>query len=249
MHHFRFLRKISIILCLVFVLFGCATRKNVIETSLSVTAKGTSEGILLHFHNIPDDTTDISLAFVDVKSNDRQETVVILNYNALNVVKETGFFLCPFAEKGREYFIRIYRLSGTEVVEKFVTGAIAGGGIYLTNNPLLHFANRNSTLALTEMPTFSEEVFFSQNGFFYFFTYLKMNDGNYFGVGGEATNSLNSLDSIRPKVETQEWIAKNFEIILTGYISMYGIVSCILDYGNIEWIIGLARSEDVLVLF
>jgi hypothetical protein len=239
------LRKISLILCLALVTFGCATNKNVTEKGFSVTASGTSDGILLHFDNIPEDTTDISLAFVDINAKDQPTTVVSLNYNALDEVKETGNLLCPFAENGREYFIRVYRFTGAEVAEKIVTGAIADGGIYLTNTSLLHFTNGNNTLALSEMPTFSEEVVFSQDGFFNYYTYVRKDDGGFIGIGGEATNGLISSASVRPT----EDVAQMYSTLLTGNLPMYGTAHCLLEYGNMEWAVQVAQSEDAIVSF
>jgi hypothetical protein len=238
------LRKISLILCLALVTVGCATNKNVTEKGFSVTASGTSDGILLHFGNIPEDTTDISLAFVDINAKDRQ-TNVVLNYNALDEVKETGNLLCPFAENGREYFIRVYRFTGHEVAEKIVTGAIAGGGIYMTNSPLLHFTNGNKTLALSEMPAFSKEVVFSQDDFFNYYTYVRKDDGSLIGIDGEASNGLICSVSIQPTEDT----AKMYTALLTGNLPLYGTAHCLLEYGNLEWLVQVAQSEDVIISF
>jgi hypothetical protein len=239
------LRRILLILCFALVTLSCDINKNATEKSFSVTARGTPDGILLHFYQIPENTTDISVAFVDINAKDKPETIVVLNYNALNEVKKTGNLLCPFAEIGREYFIRVYRLTGTEASEKIVTGVIAGGGIYLTNAPSLHFINGNNTLALSEMPTFSEEVVFSQDDFFNYYTYARKDDGGVIGIDGEATNDLISSVSVRPNEDT----AKMYSALLTGNVSMYGTAHCLLEYENMEWSIQVAQSENIIVSF
>ena len=215
------------------------------NTEFGVTAITVPDGILLTFSNIPDDTTDLSITFVDINAKDKSETSVVLNYEAFDEVKKTRNLLCPFAANGREYLIRVYRLTGFEMAEKIVTGAIAGGGIYLTNTPLLHFENENNTFLLSEMPIFSEKVVFSQNGFLNYYTYVISDIGGYIGIGGDATNSLISSVSIQPNEDT----ARMFSDFLTGNLPLYGTAHCLLEYKNMEWIVQVARSEDVIVAF
>jgi len=234
---------ISLFLCFILVSFGCANGKNV--SDFSVTAEGTSEGIVLQFKNIPENTTDISLTFVDINTKDQPETVVILNLNVLDEVKKTGNLLCPFAENGREYFIRVYRLIGTETAEKIVTGAVAGGGIYLINTPLLQFIDGNKTIALSEMPAFSDKVVFSTDEFLNYYTYVRRDNGGIIGIGGEAANSLTSSDSVR----LNEDVAGMYSSLLTDNMLMYGTAHCLLEYGNMEWSVQVAQSEDIIVSF
>jgi hypothetical protein len=230
------------------VFFSCAANKGVTESGMSVTAKGTSEGIVLYFSDIPEDTTDIALAFVDVNARNQPENVVFVNNANLDELKKTGNLLCPFGKNGREYFIRVYRHTELGVVERQAAGAVAGGGIYLTNNPLLRFTNGNNTLTLSEMPAFSEEVSFSRHGLFIYYSYLRRDDGTYLGFGADATNNLNT-DSWRPKTEIKEYLARDFSIDFTGDMPVFATAHCLLSYGNMEWNIGLAQSEDTVVSF
>lgn len=230
------------------VFFSCATNKGLAETGMNVVAKGSSDGIILHFSNIPEDTTDIVLAFVDMIERNRPENVVFINYENLDELKKTGVFLCPFSKEGYEYFIRVYRHKQSGEIEYFYTGAVAGGGIYLTNNPLLYFTNGNNTLALSELPTFSEEVSFYQEGFLTYYSYLRRDNGHFLGIGADATNELQT-DLWRPDAEIQEDIANNFSIIFSGDMPVFATASCTLNYGNTHWFIGLAETEDVIASF
>jgi hypothetical protein len=238
----------SLIIGLIF--FNCASNSGIVntKTGMNVTARGTSEGINLHFDNIPENTTDITVVLVDINKTDRPEGTIYVNDKALEDLKRTGNLLCPFVKTGREYFIRIYLQFGLKA-EKYVTGAIAGGGIYMTNNPLLHFINGNNFLTLSEMPTFSEEVIFYLGDFLIYYSYLRKENGSFYGVGFEGTKNLNSDYSVKPSIETKEELAKEYSIVFSGDVPMYGEVYCFLDYEINKWLIAVAQSEDVLVTF
>ena len=254
MEFFKALRiraEVAITFVLIFALVMGLTAKILVsknmETSMEfgVTAEPVPEGILLTFNNIPEDTTDISLTFVDINAKDQPETVVIVNYEALDEMKKTGNLLCPFAEKGKEYLIRVYRLIGVETDEKIVTGAVAGGGIYLTNTPLLHFTDDYKSLILSEMPEFSDKVVFSTNEYLNYYTYVRRDNGWFIGIGGDATNSLTSYRS----VQLNDDVARMYSHLLTNNMPMYGTAHCLLKYKNMEWIVQVAQSEDVIVAF
>jgi len=251
MEFFKALRirtGVAITFVLIFALVMGLTAKILVsrnmETNMEfgVTAEPVPEGILLTFNNILEDTTDISLTFVDINAKDQPETVVVVNYEALNEMKKTGNLLCPFAEKGKEYLIRVYRLIGVETDEKIVTGAVAGGGIYLTNTPLLHFTDDYKSLVLSEMPAFSDKVIFSTNEYLNYYTYARRDNGGFIAIGGDATNSLTSYQS----VQLNDDVARIYSHLLTSNMPMYGTAHCLLEYKNMEWIVQIAKSEDVI---
>jgi len=257
------LRKIFLILCLALITFGCATNKGVTETDFTVSAAGVPLGIELHFSNIPEDTRFMVIGFTNNSINDETGTNVIVisnDDNTLAGLKESGVLLCPFAEKGHEYTIRVHlhtdRNTGKIEGEKYSLNAIAGGGIYLTNNPLLYFTNGNNTLVLSEMPVFSQEVSFSETALFEYNIFAKRIDGKpfpedgfLFGGGGERTNNF-STDSVRQTIiEIKKGAAEYHSINFEGDMPIVGIVLCFLNYGNYEWIVGVAQSEEAIVSF
>jgi hypothetical protein len=254
------LRKISLILCLALITFGCATNKGVTETGFSVSATGVPLGIELHFANIPEDTRFMVIGFTNNSINDETGTNVIIisnDDNTLAELKQNGVLLCPFTEKGHDYSINVsIHTESNDDFDKYHANAIAGGGIYRVNNPLLYFTNGNNTLVLSEMPTFSQEVSFSEAALFDYSIYAKRigerpfpEGALLFGGSGERTNSL-STDSIRQAIITiKEGAAEYYSINFEGDMPIVGVVHCFLNYGNYEWIVGVAQSEEAIVSF
>jgi hypothetical protein len=70
MHHVYTIRKISLILCVVLVFLSCNSKA---EVGFSVIANGTSDGIRLYFHNIPEDTYSMFVSFLDLSKYDQKE--------------------------------------------------------------------------------------------------------------------------------------------------------------------------------
>lgn len=238
--------SIASVLVIGSVLFACATNKGISNNELkfNFTVEGVSEGIKVEFNNIPKETTDIVLVFVDINAEDKPETVVFINYNALDELKEKGYIICPFAENGREYFIRIYRHTDLEY-ERYFSGAVAGGGIYMTNNPSLDFTDGNYALRLSEMPTFSEEVVFAPDNFFVYYTFVRKADGHFIATGYESTNDLISTRSIQPNDD----LDIDYSAVFSGNVPMFAISHCRLEHGNLEWLITIAQSKDTIVKF
>jgi hypothetical protein len=219
--------------------FGCATTKNATESHMTVSAEGTLDGIVLHIENIPEDTSDIYIALVDIQAKNTLESYVMINYDALDELKTTGRFLCPFAEKGHEYFIRVYRLFCDDA-ERFSTGAIAGGGIHLTNEPLLSFNDKNDRITLSEKPRFSEESLNSQKSVFDYSVFVKV-DGMLHGGGPRSEQFTCDIPYLF--TETQEAFG------FSGELPVVASVHSVLNYENLEWGIGLAQTEDTIVTF
>jgi hypothetical protein len=142
-----------------------------------------------------------------------------------------------------------------KAAEMYKTKAIAGGGIYLANKPLLNFINGNNTLTLSEMPVFSEEVVFSPNAIFDYSIYVRVdpnwinNEGDHIGGGGERTNNL-STDSVQSTVAAiKEGVFNNYSHMISGNMPIFGNAYSLLVYENNEWIVAVAQSEDVIVSF
>lgn len=238
------------------VFFGCVINKGVTETGVKITAKGTSEGVKLSFENIPKDAKYVIVGLADINADNRPENVIVLSDDSLDALKKTGNLLCPFVKKGHKYYITVYvNTSYSEAFEKHTANAIAGGGIYLTNSPELNFTNENNTLALSEMPVFSEKVFFSKRALFDYSVYVRVdpvlinNDGTYIGGGGEETNRLRSDSVWSTTAAIKEGVADKYSYVFSGDMPVFGTVHCLLDYGNNEWIVAVAQSKDVIVSF
>ncbi len=257
MRRIVFFKNISLIFGFVFI--GCATNKGA-EVAFSVSAIGVPQGIELQFYNIPKDTDYMVIGLLNNNIKDETASNIIIlsaENNTLADVRESGKLLCPFAEKDDGYTITIYlnTSSGNEIDFK-LEDVIAGGGIYKVNNPSLYFSNNNDTLVLSELPEFSQEVSFSENAFFDFNIYTKKtgeesfpDDAVLFGGGGERTSNLTSecvQETItRIKEGALEYHSINFE----GERPIVGVVHCLLNYENFEWIVGVAQSEDAVVVF
>jgi hypothetical protein len=251
---------IASILIIGSVFFNCVTNKGVTEAGFSVSATGVPLGIELHFSNIPEDAQFMVIGFTNNSINDETGTnVIIINNdnNTLAKLKESRVLLCPFTEKGHDYSITVnIHNKSNEGFDAYHTNAIAGGGIYRVNNPLLYFTNGNNTLVLSEMPAFSQEVSFSETALFDYNIYAKRigerpfpEGALLFGGGGERTNNL-STDSVQQTIITiKEGAAEYHSINFEGDMPIVGVVHCFLNYGNCEWIVGVAQSEEAIVLF
>lgn len=256
MHHFCILRKISLILCLTAVIFGCATNKSGanIEIGFNVTADGTSEGIVVYLSNIPEDTVSLSLSFLDVtEKNQIPNQIMFWNndyfgfripQNELAELRETLTVLCPFAKNGHEYIIsvQLYNNKNLDNWLEYSTIAIANGGIYMINNPSLYFTDENRNITLSEMPTFSEVVEFSQDrGLFIYNAMVKLDELNSRSGGGNWNEFTYPIHKIYNG--SQEHFG------FTGLLSVVGSVQCNLIHKNLEWIVGVTTTEEVIISF
>ena len=249
------LRKISFIVCFTLVFLGCATNKSATNTEIgfSITAEGTSEGISLHLTNIPEDTYSLQVSFLDIPTNDQAGEIFGTNIyiwdNELTLLKQSGNLLCPFVKNGHEYTVTVAVFTNSDFengfenrdYENLSTNAVAGGGIYLTNNPSLNFTDENRTVTLSEMPVFSEEVSYSPNGLFQFTNFVLIDDGNSYGGGIAYWNKL-----IYPVREVLSGTQEHFGF--TGDFPVNATVSCCLIYGNLEWNVVVARAEKEAIM-
>lgn len=255
MQLFTILRKFILILICVLVVFSCATNRTLIktETDFSFTAEGSFDGIILYFHNIPDNAVHINVSFGDVTGNnqiihdimfwDNELFGFQISENELNDLKKSPTLLIPFVKDGHEYEITVLISTNIELndLTTFTKNVIANGGIYITNNPILDFTENNRNLTLSERPTFSEEVIFSQNGLFSYNVWVKMDDESTRGGGG------NWNDLTFPAHEIYNGAQEYFGF--TGILPVVAYVQANLIHSNMEWRVGIATAEEILVSF
>ena len=254
MHLFKNLKTIFLILVFSLAVFGCATGKNVNKTGsgMTVTAEGTSEGLRLDFHNIPDDTCSIFISFLDINTNEQNEefatTQIYIWENTLANLKHSGYLICPFVKNGHEYSIMVLAYTMADFENNFdnptpiiySTSGIAGGGIFMTNNPSLNFTDMNSTVTLSEMPIFSEKVIYSTRGMFQFTNYVLIDGGSY---GGGMSYWNEFVYPVREMLrETQEHFG------FTGNFPVNAMAHILLMNNEYEWSVLVAKANEVVIM-
>lgn len=237
---------IAVILAIVTVFFSCATNRGITENTMSVTAEGTTEGIVLHFSNIPENTRALMVRIFDITADGQptedpeaeKSTLFYIHEERLAELKRSGTLLCPFVRNGHEYTVFIYDYTTKYEIE--LTNVIAGGGIYLTNNPTLNFTDNNMTVTLSEMPTFSEEVSISPRGLLEFLNFVIIDD-NLYGGGMGGWNEL-TYPARQVLSDTQEHFG------FTGDFPVNAAVRCLLVYDNDEWAVAVAKAEGTAIM-
>ena len=188
-------KVINFILGLSLVIFcllagSCATGKdlNKIDAGMSVSAAGTSEGILLQINNIPEDTNSLNITLWDISEVDYLQKQVYIKGGELAGLRNTGELLCPFVKNGHEYRIQIFTYSEADQfsAQLYTARAVALGGIYPVNNPQLSFNDEYKRIELSAKPIFSDDVVYAKNGLFLNYYLSVHNDnGEYMHSGGE----------------------------------------------------------------
>lgn len=218
------------------------------EISFSFTAKGISEGIILHFYNIPENTNSLSVILTDITENRgiiRQVTFEknIWEKDRLNdlaEVKQSGSLLCPFAIEGHKYNVTVSLLDFEILLAKYSVNVVAGGGIFVENNPSLFFVNNNRYLTLSERPIFSEEIEFFHDSFG-FHLRVMLEDINF----GSVSVSRSELTS--PIYELIDFLQRPFGSL--GTIPITGFVRTSVIHGNAVWGIDIAVTEEIVIAF
>lgn len=237
---------IASILVIGSIFFGCATNRGITESGMSVTATGTSEGIRLEFKNIPKNTDALFVRLFDITSDGQQagdpeaekSTAIYIHGERLAELKQSGNLLCPFARNEHEYTVTIWDYNRNSEIK--LTNIIAGGGIYLTNNPTLSFTDNNRTVTLSEMPTFSTEVTFSPKGLLEFSNFVIVDD-NLYGGGMSGWEDLTY-----PVREVLSGTQEHFGF--TGNFPVNASVRCLLVYDNYEWAVAVAKAEETAIM-
>ena len=264
MQHFKTLRTrtkfaISLIFGLVFALvtFGCEADKNASE--FSVTAEGTSEGILLHFDNISEDATWLAVTMVDITTDDNDLFNNHIGYsnigfdkNDLAKLRELNNFqnfLYPFVIDGHEYEIYIHYDDNDYPI---ILKAVAGGGISLTNEPRLYFNEEKNGLILSVKPAFSDGVLYPQDHNSFSYSCLGIKPDSILGKdiilchASSSTNDLICDVSVMYNFENNDY--QELKVLTeTENFSLFGAVYCFVDYGNFLWSVKAAKTEEVIV--
>jgi len=252
---------IAAILVIGLVFFSYAANKDITETGMNVTATGTTEGISLHFSNIPENAVLLSVSLLDITENDQIGASFhirddeMANSYKLTELKESGNLVLPFVKPEHEYMITVHLRIGSmdnyDSEEYSVNNVIAGGGIYMTNRPSLRFTNDNSSLTLSEMPEFSGEVSYSQGsyrqqGIFYYSISVYTDEKTGYS-DGDWSNEL-TFDSVFQMIDN---IKQDFgnDVEFAGDLPVHAHVYCALKYGNMERTILIAKTEDVIFSF
>ena len=223
-----------------------------------VNAETVPDGILLTFSNIPEDTVHINVSLRDVTRNDYRkayfDSAIELEENDLVKLREIKTLLCPFVKNGHEYTIVInYWHDGWDSEEykgdtQLIINSFAGGGISPMNDPLLYFNEENKVLVLSEKPIFSEGVTYTQEYskntslYFYFCVGVEDNivkkgdDRIYYGsIINHSDELICDVSDIYNKYNGNE------KFIISG------IMGCKINYMDLQWVVGIANTDEIIV--
>lgn len=222
---------------------GCATGKNLskIDTGISATAAGTSEGILLQITNISENINGLNVILWNITEVDYLEKRVYIKGAELAELRKTGELLCPFVKNGQEYSIQIYTHNKTEPFRAKLISvkAVALGGIYPLNNPQLSFDDEYKSITLSAKPIFSDEVVYAKEGLFLnYFLSVHNENGEYMHSGGEEWLKEFAFDFPWKSNGTKTYFR------IPGNIMIDATVRCVLKYGDMEWDVGIVRTTN-----
>ena len=248
--------KICVIACILVIgsiFFGCVNNKGITETHMNIVAKESTEGIVLYFDNIPKNTAHLNIALRDVARNDFQkayfDSAISFEGNELAKLLETKTLVCPFVKNGHEYEIVIHSWAENEESNPILINAVAGGGISSVNNPSLSFNDENNALILSVKPAFTEGVTHSKE--FPLFWYYCMGIENdekksdsrkfYGGFTIQTDELICDVSNIYNEIQAEFALDRNENFIITGF------VGCFVDYDNLQWEIGIAKTDEIVV--
>jgi len=250
------IRVITVFLVTGSVFLGCATNKGITGIDTVVTAAGTSEGIVMEFGNIPENTEAVFLRLFDITADGLpagdpeavKSTDIYIHEERLAELRKSGNLLCPFVRNGHEYRIDVTVIIDADIGNDFKnpdykdysTNAVAGGGIFITNNPKLAFTDNGNTVTLSEIPAFSGKVTYSPNGLFQFSNFVIIDDKMY-GGGISHWNELTY-----PVREVLGTTREHFGF--TGNYPVNASVRCLLVSGNYEWAVAVAKADEKAIL-
>ena len=261
MQHFKAFRTISLIFGFALVIIGCATNKSSTATRINVNAKRSTEGIVLHFKNIPENTIHLNVSLRDITRNDYQgafcDSAIVFEENNLVELKETKTLVCPFVKDGHKYEIVIHSWTENEEDSKPIfVNAVAGGGISPINDPSLSFNDGNNALLLSVKPAFIEGVTYtkeySKESSFFFYQCMgiedngkKGNDRKFYGGFTVQTDELicdiSNIYNIFNETQKEFGLNGNESFVITG------IVGCNVNYGNMKWEVGITKTDEIIV--
>jgi len=220
-----------------------ATGKNLnkVDAGMSVSAEGTSRGILLQINNIPEEINGLNITLWDISEVDYLQKQVYIKGEGLTELRKSGELLCPFVKNNHEYRVQIFTYSEADQfgTQLYSVSAVASGGIYPVNNPQLSFKDEYKQITLSAKPIFSDEVVYAKDGLFLNYYLSVHNDnGEYMHSGGEEW--MNDLSFDFPWMTSEP---KPF-FRMSGDVLVDATVRCVLKYGNMEWDVEIVKTTQ-----
>ena len=247
----RFLKILSITLAVVLVTLGCASNnlrnRNILRDEVvELTVENVPEGVLLNFSHIPPETTRLFVHFIGVSKDDELLSPVFADIRGdlLDQVRETRRILCPFVLAGHNYVIGVSLEKGKDFELQdwiFAEIFVENNGIHVINDLALELNNTQTGVTLSAEPVFSSMVRFSSGKYSYKVTVML--DGNmsisYGGNAGEAMAwDFSSFFTSFADADIP------YDVSITGIFPAYVTAYSNLDFENISWYVGIARSDE-----
>ena len=243
----KFLQKTSTFLVFVLVFIGCASNNSISQNDVfGLKVENVSEGILLTFNNIPAETTWI---FITIDNKNSVPILTEFKGTQLKQLKETGKVICPFVQQGCHYniYANLYNDSnGITEIAKIDTEITAKNGIQILNDITLGLNETQTELMLSSEPVFSTNVDYDFQKYSYMITLLL-----------EETTDWNELfkDNFFDRIyKKYPEITFNVSIndVSNNSIQSNDLLACFrafcrLNYDNIVWEVGIAKSNEVIL--
>lgn len=176
MHYFKLIKRFFLFFCMALIFLGCATKRGEIDTNqgFSISGRGTPDGILLHFYNIPENAVLLNVTVTEnIENSQIHQSALfwctiafpdfIREVNQLAQLIETRLLHCPFTSEGKEYTITVFvsaNIDDLDDVIEYSINVIAAGGRYLPANVVnfggMHLLTHDNTewnIIVGRMPT------------------------------------------------------------------------------------------------
>ena len=244
------LKILGVSLVFALTVFGCASNRNISQNdTIELTAKNAPQGVLLSFSHIPPETTRLFVHLTRVTEDGfiMEPIFADIRGSLLNQVKETRTLVCPFVLAGHNYKIGVS-------VEKdgnhkhpswlFAEVFVENNGIHVLNDLALELNNTQTGVTLSAAPVFSSMVQFSYDKYSYRVTVM-LDDNMSISYGGNAGDALMwDFSSFFTSLADVD-IPSNVNI--TGSFPAHVTVFGNLNYENITWYVGIARSDEFII--
>ena len=269
----RKLHVFTLVASLAIFAFGCATDRNrpAITGDAQLSALTVPEGILLILDNIPPDTARL---FINIqKSQDTFDAAlgrhdIVSSFadirgDSLAQVRQTGRVLFPFVQEGRIHQVTIILQNEDfqDIGDWLHSDVVAGSGIRITNEVLLHMDDARSSVTLSSPPEFSQPVSFAPAPYYFeaviWFRFFMD------GTEVEWDGSLGLGSNITPTAEGITWtfdpeIVDNLrdseilqQIYFPPYTTRYNMIFIIarsnIIFDNIEWHVEIAKTDEFTI--
>ena len=274
MHHLRAFGVITLIFCFLLLVFSCYTNGNhEQDADFGITAEAVPEGLLVHFKNIPAETSHM---FISISTTDDTEDLesphslissfaALTNTDEMNwvgsslqleKVKQTGTILFPYVEPGKSYHVSayVYTLQERELFMKgdenshqqwASTEVTANSGIYIDNkNVKFELSDDKSAVTMSSQPIFPQGITFADQ--IYSYAYTIQVDSGSLGVGDHHIPEGLSPDGLTWVFEPQ-MSAVNLRVgdYLEKGASYPAWATAYVNilYDDILWCISIAKTE------